>query len=76
MLNVKRNGKELETLCGGMVWNLMFFIFANRMVKFNPEIIGEQCIGIDSDKLAVSDENNKIARKIYHEKHLKTVTIV
>ena len=55
---------------------MMFFIFANRMVKFNPEIIGEQCIGIDSDKLAVSDENNKIARKIYHEKHLKTVTMV
>ena len=48
------------------------FRIAKRMVKTNQVIIGEQYIRNDDGALAVSDENKKIAWKIYHEKLLNT----
>ena len=38
------------------------------MVKTNQNIVGEQCIRNDDGVLALSEDDNKIAVKNYHEK--------
>ena len=49
------------------------FNIAKRVVKLNPDIIGQQCIRNDHDVLAVSDKDKKRAWKSYHEKKLLNV---
>ena len=50
------------------------FKIANRMVKTNQDILGEQWIGNDDGYylLAVIDEDKNKAWKSYHEKLLST----
>lgn len=49
------------------------FNIAKRVVKINPDIIGQQCIRTDHDVLAVIDEDKKRAWKSYHGKKLLNV---
>ena len=54
-----------------MIRNVVFKT-AKRIAKTNHNIICEQCIRTGNNVLAVSDKNEKIASKNYHEKLLNT----
>lgn len=47
-----------------------------RIVKTNQDIFGELCIRNDDSLFAISDEDNKVAQKIYYERFSSTYTVV